>query len=98
MFCSNKLCIKLMSQDEERGLANGCSCVQSTQMGRIDIDHEFQALVVRSEQLLTAMQNKKKEEEERERLRRIQEEMERERKRREEEEQRRRQDEEERRL
>ncbi|XP_056872074.1 myosin VIa isoform X2 [Takifugu flavidus] len=72
--------------------------IKGTHMGRLDIDHEFQALVVRSEQLLTAMQNKKKEEEERERLRRIQEEMERERRRREEEEQRRRQEEEERRL
>ncbi|XP_071324130.1 unconventional myosin-VI isoform X1 [Trachinotus anak] len=72
--------------------------IKSTIMTRIDIDHEYQALVTRSEQLLTAMQNKKKEEEERERLRRIQEEMEREKKRREEEEQRRKQEEEERRL
>uniref|UniRef100_A0A667YUP4 Unconventional myosin-VI n=1 Tax=Myripristis murdjan TaxID=586833 RepID=A0A667YUP4_9TELE len=72
--------------------------IKSTIMSRIDIDHEYQALVTRSEQLLTAMQNKKKEEEERERLKRIQEEMERERKRREEEEQRRKQEEEERRL
>uniref|UniRef100_A0A667ZB32 Unconventional myosin-VI n=1 Tax=Myripristis murdjan TaxID=586833 RepID=A0A667ZB32_9TELE len=71
--------------------------IKSTIMSRIDIDHEYQALVTRSEQLLTAMQNKKKEEEERERLKRIQEEMERERKRREEEEQRRKQEEEERR-
>ncbi|TKS75336.1 Unconventional myosin-VI [Collichthys lucidus] len=70
----------------------------STVMTRIDIDHEYQALVTRSEQLLTAMQNKKKEEEERERLRRIQEEMEREKKRREEEEKRRKQEEEDRRL
>ncbi|XP_059211845.1 myosin VIa [Centropristis striata] len=70
----------------------------STIMTRIDIDHEFQALVTRSEQLLTAMQNKKKEEEERERLRRIQEEMEKERMRREEEEQRRKQEEEDRKL
>ncbi|KAA8582949.1 hypothetical protein FQN60_015495 [Etheostoma spectabile] len=67
-------------------------------MTRIEIDHEYRALVTRSEQLLTAMQNKKKEEEERERLRRIQEEMEREKKRREEEEQRRLQEEDERRL
>ncbi|XP_034017504.1 myosin VIa isoform X3 [Thalassophryne amazonica] len=72
--------------------------IKSTVMSRLDIDHEYQALVTRSEQLLTALQNKKKEEEERERLRRIQEEMERERKRREEEEQRRKQEEEERRL
>lgn len=71
---------------------------QSTVMTRIDIDHQYQALVTRSEKLLTDMQNKKKEEEERERLRRIQEEMERERKRREEEELRRRQEEEDRRL
>ncbi|XP_032399511.1 myosin VIa [Etheostoma spectabile] len=70
----------------------------STMMTRIEIDHEYRALVTRSEQLLTAMQNKKKEEEERERLRRIQEEMEREKKRREEEEQRRLQEEDERRL
>uniref|UniRef100_A0A665VKF4 Unconventional myosin-VI n=1 Tax=Echeneis naucrates TaxID=173247 RepID=A0A665VKF4_ECHNA len=67
--------------------------IKNTTMSRIDIDHEYKALVTRSEQLLTAMQNKKKEEEERERLRRIQEEMERERKRREEEEQRRKQEE-----
>uniref|UniRef100_A0A671US78 Unconventional myosin-VI n=1 Tax=Sparus aurata TaxID=8175 RepID=A0A671US78_SPAAU len=72
--------------------------IKSTNMSRIDIDHEYKALVTRSEQLLTAMQNKKKEEEERERLRHIQEEMERERKRREEEEQRRKQDEEDRKL
>uniref|UniRef100_A0A7N8XQS5 Unconventional myosin-VI n=1 Tax=Mastacembelus armatus TaxID=205130 RepID=A0A7N8XQS5_9TELE len=72
--------------------------IKSTVMTRIDIDHEYQALVTRSEQLLTAMQNKKKEEEERERLRRIEEEMERERKRREEEERRRKQEEEDRRL
>uniref|UniRef100_A0A7N9AT60 Unconventional myosin-VI n=1 Tax=Mastacembelus armatus TaxID=205130 RepID=A0A7N9AT60_9TELE len=70
--------------------------IKSTVMTRIDIDHEYQALVTRSEQLLTAMQNKKKEEEERERLRRIEEEMERERKRREEEERRRKQEEEDR--
>lgn len=80
-------------------LSRFCLCLcQSTIMSRIDIDHEYQALVTRSEQLLTAMQNKKKEEEERERLRRIQEEMERERKRREEDEQRRKQEEEDRRL
>uniref|UniRef100_A0A3P8RJM1 Unconventional myosin-VI n=1 Tax=Amphiprion percula TaxID=161767 RepID=A0A3P8RJM1_AMPPE len=42
--------------------------IKSTMMGRIDIDHEYQALVTRSEKLLTAMQNKKKEEEERERV------------------------------
>uniref|UniRef100_A0A3B3WCE3 Unconventional myosin-VI n=1 Tax=Poecilia mexicana TaxID=48701 RepID=A0A3B3WCE3_9TELE len=70
--------------------------IKNTVMSRIDIDHEYQVLVKRSEKLLTDLQNKKKEEEERERLRRIQEEMERERKRREEEEQRRRQEEEER--
>ncbi|MEQ2248682.1 Unconventional myosin-VI [Ilyodon furcidens] len=70
----------------------------NTMMSRIDIDHEYQALVTRSEKLLTDLQNKKKEEEERERLWRIQEEMEKERKRREEEEQRRRQEEEDRRL
>lgn len=67
-------------------------------MTRIDIDHEYQALVTRSEQLLTALQNKKKEEEERERLRRIQEEMEKEKQRREEEERKRQQEEEERKL
>ncbi|XP_054617381.1 unconventional myosin-VI-like isoform X6 [Dunckerocampus dactyliophorus] len=72
--------------------------IKSTIMSRLDIEHEYRALVTRSEQLLTAMQNKKKEEEERERLRRLQEEMERERKRREEEEQRRKEEEEERRL
>ncbi|XP_043962541.1 myosin VIa isoform X13 [Gambusia affinis] len=72
--------------------------IKNTVMSRIDIDHEYQVLVKRSEKLLTDLQNKKKEEEERERLRRIQEEMERERKRREEEEQHRRQEEEERRL
>ncbi|CAK6969567.1 myosin VIa isoform X6 [Scomber scombrus] len=72
--------------------------IKNTIMSRLDIDHEHQALVTRSEQLLTAMQNKKKEEEERERLKRIQEEMDREKKRREEEEQQRKQDEEDRRL
>ncbi|XP_037541957.1 myosin VIa [Nematolebias whitei] len=72
--------------------------IKGTIMTRIDIDHEYQALVSRSEKLLTSLQNKKKEEEERERLRRIQEEMERERKRREEEERRRKQEEEDRRL
>ncbi|KAL2081863.1 hypothetical protein ACEWY4_021681 [Coilia grayii] len=72
--------------------------IKSTVMTRIEIDHEHQALVTRSQQLLSAMQKAKQEEEERERLRRIQEEMERERKRREEEEQRRKQEEEDRRL
>ncbi|XP_077366069.1 unconventional myosin-VI-like isoform X3 [Festucalex cinctus] len=72
--------------------------IKATEMRRMDIEHEHRALVVRSEQLLTAMQNKKKEEEERERLRRIQEEMEKERKRREEEERRRLEEEEERRV
>ncbi|KAL7872353.1 hypothetical protein SRHO_G00073360 [Serrasalmus rhombeus] len=72
--------------------------IKSTIMNRIEIDHEHQALVTRSEKLLTSMQKQKQEEEERERLRRIQEEMERERKRREEEERRRKQEEEERRL
>ncbi|XP_076129353.1 myosin VIa isoform X8 [Alosa pseudoharengus] len=72
--------------------------IKSTVMTRIEIDHEHQALVTRSQQLLSAMQKKKQEEEERERLLRIQEEMERERKRREEEEQRRKQEEEERKL
>uniref|UniRef100_A0A8C5ASE1 Unconventional myosin-VI n=1 Tax=Gadus morhua TaxID=8049 RepID=A0A8C5ASE1_GADMO len=72
--------------------------IKSTMMSRLDIDHEHQALVGRSEKLLTAMQNKKKEEEERERLKRIQEDMDRERQRREEEEQRRRQDDDDRRL
>ncbi|XP_034079305.1 unconventional myosin-VI-like, partial [Gymnodraco acuticeps] len=72
--------------------------IKSTIMTRIEIDHEFKALVTRSEQLLTAMQNKKKEEEERERLKKIQEEMEREKKRRDEEDQQRKQDEDDRRL
>ncbi|XP_059898362.1 myosin VIa [Gadus macrocephalus] len=72
--------------------------IKSTMMSRLDIDHEHQALVGRSEKLLTAMQNKKKEEEERERLKRIQEDMDRERQRRDEEEQRRRQDDDDRRL
>ncbi|XP_038160849.1 unconventional myosin-VI-like isoform X7 [Cyprinodon tularosa] len=72
--------------------------IKSTMMSRIDIDHEYQALVRRSEKLLTDLQNKKKEEEERERLRRIQEEMEKERRRREEDEKRRKQEEEDRRL
>lgn len=71
---------------------------QTTNMSRLDIDHQYKALVSRSEQLLTAMQNKKKEEEERERLRRIQEEMDKERQRREQEEQQRQQDEADRRL
>uniref|UniRef100_A0A8C7LLA3 Unconventional myosin-VI n=1 Tax=Oncorhynchus mykiss TaxID=8022 RepID=A0A8C7LLA3_ONCMY len=72
--------------------------IKTTVMTRMDIDHEYQALVTRSEQLLTAMQNKKKEEEEKERLKKIQEEMEREKNRREEEEQRRKQEEDDRRL
>ncbi|XP_016093062.1 unconventional myosin-VI [Sinocyclocheilus grahami] len=72
--------------------------IKSTVMSRIDIDHEHQALVTRSQELLSAMQKKKQEEEEMERLRRIQEEMERERNRREEEEQKRKQEEEDRRL
>ncbi|XP_048062144.1 myosin VIa isoform X3 [Megalobrama amblycephala] len=72
--------------------------IKSTVMSRIDIDHEHQALVTRSQELLGTMQKKKQEEEEMERLRRIQEEMERERKRREEEENKRKQEEEERRL
>ncbi|KTG00373.1 hypothetical protein cypCar_00013981 [Cyprinus carpio] len=70
----------------------------NTVMSRIDIDREHQALVTRSQELLSVMQKKKQEEEEMERLRRIQEEMERERKRREEEEQKRKQEEEERRM
>ncbi|XP_037837606.1 unconventional myosin-VI-like [Kryptolebias marmoratus] len=72
--------------------------IKSTIMTRITIDQAYQALVTRSEKLLTNLQNKKKEEEERERLQRIQEEMERERKRREEEEKHRKQEEEERKL
>ncbi|XP_010767564.1 unconventional myosin-VI-like, partial [Notothenia coriiceps] len=72
--------------------------IKSTIMTRMEIDHEFKALVTRSEQLLTAMQNKKKEEEERDRLKKIQEEMEREKKRRDEEDQQRKQDEDDRRL
>uniref|UniRef100_W5KTY7 Unconventional myosin-VI n=1 Tax=Astyanax mexicanus TaxID=7994 RepID=W5KTY7_ASTMX len=72
--------------------------IKSTIMTRIEIDHEHQALVTRSEQLLTTMQKQKQQEEERERLCRIQEEMEKERKRREEDEKRRKQEEEERRL
>ncbi|XP_039527470.1 myosin VIa [Pimephales promelas] len=72
--------------------------IKSTVMGRVDIDHEHQALVTRSQQLLSTMQKKKQEEEEMERLRRIQEEMERERKRREEEEEKRKQEEDDRRL
>lgn len=67
-------------------------------MSRMDIDHEHQALVTRSQELLSTMQKKKQEEEEMERLRRIQEEMERERKRREEEDQKRKQEEDDRRL
>uniref|UniRef100_A0A8C1V335 Unconventional myosin-VI n=1 Tax=Cyprinus carpio TaxID=7962 RepID=A0A8C1V335_CYPCA len=61
--------------------------IKNTVMSCIDIDREHQALVTRSQELLSVMQKKKQEEEEMERLRRIQEEMERERKRREEEEQ-----------
>ncbi|XP_059369302.1 unconventional myosin-VI-like isoform X2 [Carassius carassius] len=72
--------------------------IKSTVMSRMDIDHEHQALVTRSQELLGSMQKKKQEEEEMERLRRIQEEMERERKRREEDEQKRKQEEEDRRL
>uniref|UniRef100_A0AAY4CNV3 Unconventional myosin-VI n=1 Tax=Denticeps clupeoides TaxID=299321 RepID=A0AAY4CNV3_9TELE len=70
--------------------------IKRTVMTRGEMEQEHQALVARSQQLLSSMQKKKQEEEEMERLRRIQEEMERERKRREEEEQRRRQEEDER--
>ncbi|XP_046728566.1 myosin VIa isoform X3 [Silurus meridionalis] len=72
--------------------------IKGTVMSRIEMDHEHQALVTRSERLLSAMQKQKQEEEERERLRHIQEEMEKERKRREEEERQRKQAEEERRM
>uniref|UniRef100_A0A3P8V144 Unconventional myosin-VI n=1 Tax=Cynoglossus semilaevis TaxID=244447 RepID=A0A3P8V144_CYNSE len=72
--------------------------IKNTVMSRLELQQQHQALVTRSEQLLTELQKKKKEEEERERLRRIQEEMEREKKRRDEEEQRRQQEEQERRL
>ncbi|XP_061602450.1 unconventional myosin-VI-like isoform X7 [Cololabis saira] len=72
--------------------------IKTTIMTRLDIDHQYQVLVTRSEQLLTALQTKKKEEEERERLRRIQEEMDKEKKRREEEETQRQQDEQDRRT
>ncbi|XP_075872595.1 LOW QUALITY PROTEIN: unconventional myosin-VI-like [Nelusetta ayraudi] len=72
--------------------------IKTTTMSRLDIDHQYKALVSRSEKLLTAMQNKRKEEEERERLRRIQEEMDKERQRREQEEQQRQQEETNRRL
>uniref|UniRef100_A0A1A7ZVA6 Unconventional myosin-VI n=1 Tax=Nothobranchius furzeri TaxID=105023 RepID=A0A1A7ZVA6_NOTFU len=75
-------------QDLENAIDALMVRIKGTIMTRIDIDHEYQSLVTRSEKLLTNLQNKKKEEEERERLRRIQEEMERERKRREEEERR----------
>ncbi|XP_062266934.1 myosin VIa isoform X2 [Platichthys flesus] len=85
-------------QDLDSAIDTLMAKIKVTMMTRIDIDHEYQALVTRSEQLLTAMQNKKKEEEERERLQRIQEEMDREKKRREEEEQRRKQEEDDRRL
>uniref|UniRef100_A0A8C2Z6B4 Unconventional myosin-VI n=1 Tax=Cyclopterus lumpus TaxID=8103 RepID=A0A8C2Z6B4_CYCLU len=85
-------------QDLETAIDSLMVQIKCSIMTRIDIDHEYQALVTRSEQLLTAMQNKKKEEEERERLQRIEEEMQRDKMRREEEEQRRKQDEEDRRL
>uniref|UniRef100_A0A4W4FMI4 Unconventional myosin-VI n=1 Tax=Electrophorus electricus TaxID=8005 RepID=A0A4W4FMI4_ELEEL len=70
--------------------------IKATVMSRVEMDVEHQALVRRSEQLLSTMQRQRQEEEERERLRRIQEEMEHEKKRREEEERRRKQEEEER--
>ncbi|XP_032404012.1 LOW QUALITY PROTEIN: myosin VIb [Xiphophorus hellerii] len=72
--------------------------IKATVMTWKQIDTEYQALVKRSEQLLTSMQKKKREEEETERLKHIEEEMQKERKRREEEEQRRKQEEEDRRL
>lgn len=80
------------------GLLSFLPSFQTTTMSRLDIDHQYKALVSRSEKLLTAMQNKRKEEEERERLRRIQEEMDKERQRREQEEQQRQQEETNRRL
>ncbi|TSL47582.1 Unconventional myosin-VI [Bagarius yarrelli] len=72
--------------------------IKCTVMSRMDMDHEHQALVTRSEHLLGSMQKQKQEEEERERLRRIQEEMDKEKERREEEERLRKQAEEERRM
>ncbi|XP_053334100.1 myosin VIa isoform X2 [Clarias gariepinus] len=72
--------------------------IKCTVMSRMDMDHEHQALVTRSEHLLGAMQKQKQEEEKRERLRRIQEEMDNEKKRMEEEERLRKQAEEDRRL
>ncbi|XP_048351555.1 unconventional myosin-VI isoform X2 [Sphaerodactylus townsendi] len=74
------------------------SKIKATEMPRLQIQKEYDALVKSSEQLLSALQKKKQQEEEAERLRHIQEEMEKERKRREEEELRRKKEEEERRL
>ncbi|XP_043998356.1 myosin VIb isoform X1 [Gambusia affinis] len=72
--------------------------IKATVMTWQQIDTEYQALVKRSEQLLSSMQKKKREQEETERLKHIEDEMQKERKRREEEEQRRKQEEEDRRL
>ncbi|KAG2468788.1 MYO6 protein, partial [Polypterus senegalus] len=85
-------------QDMDVSISQLMAKIKGSEMTRWDIDKEYEALVKRSGQLLTALQKKKQEEEEVERLRRIQEEMDRERKRREEEELRRKQEEEERRL
>ncbi|KAJ0026577.1 hypothetical protein NQD34_017577 [Periophthalmus magnuspinnatus] len=85
-------------QELEKAIKALMDKIKRVVMSRLEIDHEYKALVTRSEKLLNDMQKQKKEEEERERLKKIQEEMERERKRREEEERKRQQEEEERRL
>ncbi|XP_051781509.1 myosin VIa isoform X5 [Erpetoichthys calabaricus] len=85
-------------QDLDVSISQLMAKIKAYEMTRWDIDKEYEALVKRSGQLLTALQKKKQEEEEVERLRRIQEEMEHERKRREEEELQRKKEEEERRL
>ncbi|XP_057208528.1 myosin VIa isoform X1 [Triplophysa rosa] len=85
-------------QDLDTSIDRHILKLKTSVMSRLDIDHEHQALVTRSQELLNTMQKKKQEEEEMERLKHIQEEMEKEKKRREEEEQRRKQEEEERRL
>ncbi|XP_073711796.1 myosin VIa isoform X3 [Misgurnus anguillicaudatus] len=85
-------------QDLDSSVDSHIYKIKRTVMSRLEIDHEHQALVTRSQELLNAMQKKKQEEEEMERLKRIQEEMEKEKKRREEDQQKRKQEEEERRL
>ncbi|XP_072290391.1 unconventional myosin-VI-like isoform X2 [Eucyclogobius newberryi] len=92
--------VEMSRQSQELDTSIDCLMdkIKHVVMSRLEIDHEYKALVGRSEKLLSDMQKQKKEEEERERLKKIQEEMEREKTRREEEERKRQQDEDDRKV